>query len=333
MTSKSRVPELDGIRGIAILLVVLLHFGARPSHVPRILTAPFALGWTGVDLFFVLSGFLITGILLDTTDRPRFFSTFWFRRFLRIFPAYWLLLALYFLILRPTLAQHGIQTKPDGSEFPWFMFYAANWMGLWGLQPGLLDHCWSLCVEEQFYLIWPLVIKLVGRRLLPAVCTAIVVLAVTVTIIFHGRSDMLYQSTLVRMEPIAIGAMIALAVRNHLWVDRVRKLLPLILISSLLLVIFVVLRTGRLDGLSPQMQTIGYSGFAGIYGCLVFAGYLSSGTDSILSKILSLPFLQSFGAYSYAIYLFHVPLSTWQNSALMYLAAGRSTSLQILLWC
>ena len=96
--SKSRIPELDGLRGLAILLVLLYHFVSSPRIQPPLFHKLFAIGWSGVDLFFVLSGFLIGGILLDVRESPNYFRTFYGRRFYRIVPLYYLWIGAYFVI-------------------------------------------------------------------------------------------------------------------------------------------------------------------------------------------------------------------------------------------
>jgi peptidoglycan/LPS O-acetylase OafA/YrhL len=158
------IPELDGLRGLAIILVVLFH--ARPEQASEFAPLPFLytllnLGPSGVDLFFVLSGFLITGILLSTKDAsPRnYFWSFYARRILRIFPLYILAVAGFFYGLLPYLHSRGELLNVSRSEQFWFWTYLMNWRDAAGFRIiNALGHFWSLGVEEQFYLIWPAVI-------------------------------------------------------------------------------------------------------------------------------------------------------------------------------
>src|ERR1700674_4975966 len=151
--SANRIPELDGIRGIAILLVLISHFGApRAPWLP--LKHFMELGWYGVDVFFALSGFLITGILLDSREGPDYFKRFYLRRALRILPIYYAYLAIYLT----AASIRGV--GPSQISSLWYVFYLANWRDI-ALQPNLLLHFWSLCVEEQFYFVWPFVIRYV----------------------------------------------------------------------------------------------------------------------------------------------------------------------------
>src|SRR5579862_7894518 len=140
-------PALDGLRGVAILSVMVEHLA------PRLLAGG---GWVGVDLFFVLSGFLITGVLLDGKDDPHRGRTFYVRRALRIFPLYYATLALItFGPLAKALAL-GLSAQTLG----WYWIYGTNWQIALGMAHigGPIAYFWSLAVEEQFYLIWPLII-------------------------------------------------------------------------------------------------------------------------------------------------------------------------------
>src|ERR1035441_9132865 len=123
MSRNRVVEELNGVRGIAVLMVLLLHFGGRPPGVPRLFTAPFALGWSGVDLFFVLSGFLITGILLDTRRATNYFSSFYARRILRIFPLYFLSVFVYFHVALPTAHRYGAWLSSSNAPAIWYWCY------------------------------------------------------------------------------------------------------------------------------------------------------------------------------------------------------------------
>ena len=153
---ETRIKELDGVRGIAILLVLLHHF-EPPAGLPTAIVAGAYLGWSGVDLIFVLSGFLITGILLDTRDSPNYFTTFYARRALRILPLYFLTTLIYFRL------------EPNPLE-RWFWSHLSNWKSAFGQDVPALSHFWSLAVEEQFYLVWPLVVILSPKRAMPRVC-------------------------------------------------------------------------------------------------------------------------------------------------------------------
>ena len=150
MTPSARyLPQLDGLRGLAIFGVLLFHIGR------------FDLGWTGIVLFFVLSGFLITGILLDGKERAAYFRNFYARRALRIFPAYYFVLGLTWWIKRDFTVS-GLESGIESAvpEWTYFLLYVQNyWMGEhWFRTPlsRFLGYTWKLAVEEQFYLVWQL---------------------------------------------------------------------------------------------------------------------------------------------------------------------------------
>ncbi|HEY1262282.1 MAG TPA: acyltransferase, partial [Terriglobales bacterium] len=160
------MPELDSVRGVAILMVVLFHgfgvpYGPNSAHgLLRLFAVATQQGWAGVNLFFVLSGFLITGILLDTKERPRYYSRFYYRRSLRILPAYYALLLILLVVpLTGWFANRHISWKFVGLS----AVYLSNVTTFFGVreQYGVL---WSLAVEEHFYLIWPTAIKLLSKR-------------------------------------------------------------------------------------------------------------------------------------------------------------------------
>ena len=176
--SGAYVPALDGIRGIAILTVMLHHFTifgmVRPNNFIDVQFYRLAsAGWCGVDLFFVLSGFLITGILLDTKSGPHFFRNFYMRRVLRIFPLYYGFLIVIFVLI-PLAIQVGDKFQTLLDQQGWYWSYLINlpiafkgWSSV-----IIIDHFWSLAVEEQFYLFWPLVVFFSQRRQLIFICLA-----------------------------------------------------------------------------------------------------------------------------------------------------------------
>jgi peptidoglycan/LPS O-acetylase OafA/YrhL len=209
------LPGLDGIRGLAILLVMFSHFivvgenhgdGTHPFH--RLLLS----GYLGVDLFFVLSGFLITGILVDARSRPHYFRTFYMRRALRIFPLYYGLLAVAYLSV-PLLSPEDAPLLTGADSPWWYWLYASNIgmavKGNWLTSPTWfsLGHFWSLAVEEQFYMVWPFVVFLTKTRWLYRLCAVLVLSSPFVMAWLHFEIGQLgtYVSTLGRVGSLAAG--------------------------------------------------------------------------------------------------------------------------------
>src|ERR1039457_3059498 len=172
----SRIPALDGLRGLAILLVILCHayiFQGTNVYLDKTaLKNVWGLarfGWCGVELFFVLSGFLITSILFKTKESPQYFKSFYGRRAVRIFPLYFAVLLIFYY--GPISFFPAYRFEP--SHKIWFFLYLANWKaGFWPVDD--LTLFWSLCVEEQFYLVWPLIVWLTGKRTFPWLCLGVI---------------------------------------------------------------------------------------------------------------------------------------------------------------
>src|SRR5713226_2623392 len=243
----ARVAELDGIRGIAILLVLASHFGV-PACPPGILWDTLGFGWVGVDLFFVLSGFLITGILLDSKGRTDYFQRFYLRRVFRILPIYYAFVILFFHIV-PLIAHvtGRLATFEYGrGDEAWYWIYLFNWRDT-VLQNTHLRHLWSLAIEEQFYIVWPLVVYLVPTRALKYVCVALAVLSPALRIAAAHEGIVkyfLYRTTPFRLEGLALGALLALAARDLMLHRRVTKLIPWAWLAGATVMVGVVMRSG-----------------------------------------------------------------------------------------
>src|SRR5216684_4285326 len=177
-----RIPELDGIRGVAIGMVLIAHLFAvasRPGSALAYALVPLRLDWTGVDLFFVLSGFLIGGILLDARGSSNYFHVFYKRRFFRIVPIYAaILLVLPGLVSAAQWTNHGDFTWLKANALPWYSYWTFT-QNLWmthaaSLGANALAITWSLSIEEQFYLSLPILVRLLsGRWLLACVLIGI----------------------------------------------------------------------------------------------------------------------------------------------------------------
>ncbi len=206
-----RLPQLDAVRGLAVIWVLIHNTNNYPSlHLYWISEN----GWMGVDLFFVLSGFLITKILLDTKQSESYFRNFYTRRCLRIWPLYYSVLLFMFVIvpfLRPS-ETHGIFERSS----PWwaFPFFLHNF--LVGNPPGAtgpLGVAWSLAVEEQFYLVWPLVVRFCTEARLRQVAIAVICFSPFLRLYASHHQVLIYSNTFCRLDGLMAGALLALLLR------------------------------------------------------------------------------------------------------------------------
>jgi len=312
---------LDGIRGLAILAVLWHHFVIFSGLVPHVrldhhLKHTGISGWVGVDLFFVLSGFLITRILYDTRSSRRYYFNFYGRRALRILPLYYAFLAFAFFVAPVFLAPEASETLTSGQA--WYWLYLSNIkVALDGWQQPLhLGHFWSLAVEEQFYLIWPLVVRALSRRRLIVVCIICFLAALGLRLVIPSwlAPEAVYVLMPTRMDAFAAGAAIALVARGE---DGLRSLgrWPLtILAVCTAFALFLYWRDKGIYELMPLTRTVGYSVFAAGFAALI-AVSLSSGRGSILRRALASAPLVALGKYSYALYVFHSPIILMMRDA------------------
>jgi peptidoglycan/LPS O-acetylase OafA/YrhL len=309
-------PELDGVRGCAVLLVTLYRFisALGPQSDPWLgaLHRFAPIGERGVDLFFVLSGFLITGILLRTRGEAHYFRNFMMRRALRIFPLYFAALALALVVL-PWLTGTTLFERARDQQF-YLWTYTSNlrmsWVNEWCFGP--LDHFWSLCVEEHFYLVWPLVVFLLSPRALLRLCVGMImvvgaarVVAATVPA-FDVAVDV---CTLFRADAIAFGALLAVALQQGLRVEALRRFAKLALPLLLLAAVFFAV-TGK------RWLTIPSSVCPAIWAILLGLIVTGSGA-SLLSRVMRMPLLTWLGKYSYGMYVVQLPLAVLLPSALV----------------
>ncbi|MDJ0869885.1 MAG: acyltransferase [Myxococcota bacterium] len=329
--SELRNPRLDGLRGIAIVLVMLYHltlYGNARTGWDQLLVVIPSVGWSGVDLFFVLSGFLITGILLRAKGGPHYFRSFYARRTLRIFPLYYAVLLFFFVLLPRITMISGDPWMPGADrEAWWYWAYLSNVKAsLTGrFHHFFLSLTWSLAIEEHFYLIWPLVVWRCSRRALGWACGIAFfgALAVRCVVVWSGGHPLVtYTLTPCRIDTLATGAAIAL------WLGRPGGLALLLRIARWALpVSFAVAAAGyatiQLDaGLvpgdyqavterllryttDPWMRTIGYSVLCVFYGSLLVVA-LGAVRGGALDRVLGASLLVSAGRYSYAMYLLHL---------------------------
>ncbi|HEX4651602.1 MAG TPA: acyltransferase, partial [Granulicella sp.] len=309
----AHIPALDGIRGAAILLVLVYHLlWSNPVTGSRILDFLQQIrgaSYCGVNLFFALSGFLITSILLDTLDAPRYLQTFYARRSLRIFPLYFGSLLLLLLLTRPL---HFVWS---GWQY-FYLTYTAN-LALWRTQVPLqlgffnISHFWSLQVEEQFYLLWPFVVYRVRQPLALARLSLVacaVILGVRIFLVAmrshpgFGYPYLPYAPTFSCADNLLFGCALCTLLRTH-WRPAILRLAPraFALLAAALAVTFVFNRGFNWQG-KLFMPTLGFT-LVGLTCATLIAMALRP--HSITQRLFRTSLLRFFGKYSYGLYVFH----------------------------
>ena len=315
------VPSLDGLRAICIAAVLFIHMPAPTGH--PWLEAIRHRGWYGVDMFFILSGFLITWILaveVETTGTVSL-GRFYRARTLRLLPAYLSTIVLVLAGSRLFEIAQGNQSYRLADLWPLFLSYTLNiWMAATAIWPWGVSHFWSLCVEEHFYLSWSAVMKRWGlRRVLRMALVAIVAVAVYRTgwYLWMNRGHLaapstasffrIYYATDTRIDAILVGCALALLVRESRLQDLWRRLesaawFPtLALLATLSTIAWVTQYRWR-------TETFGYTVMAMASSTLLLAIFLQP--QCWIARVLAAPPLVHLGRISYGVYLFHAPLLT-----------------------
>jgi peptidoglycan/LPS O-acetylase OafA/YrhL len=315
-----RIPELDGLRGAAIGMVVIVHYVwfALLDHPSILLGHLFSLSrplWSAVDLFFVLSGFLIGGNLLDARDSPNYFSTFYIRRFCRVLPIYFLFIGLLWLgyrfVYRPVGAPLDVLFA---ARLPWYSYlsFAQNlWMAkLNSIGPPILAITWAFAVEVQFYLLVPAIIRLVRRSALPYIFITGIAIAPVVRLFIMYKFPANLWATYVllpcRMDSLFFGLFCAYRLREPGvwdWLIKKRKVLWMALLAMLAGVL--ILNTGA-GPFAFWWETVGYGWVSMFYSTVLILAITNS--QSLLSRTLRSRVLTGLGTISYGLYLFHASI-------------------------
>lgn len=306
------IASLDGLRGIAIALVLSYHgvclLNAEVLYQTQRSSSWFwrmaLTGWIGVDLFFVISGFLITSILLRTRHDARQLPIFWWRRALRIFP-----LAFLYLAVLVLFSVSGLHTLPlSAKEFAAYFLYFGNvHIALYGIQIPAIMILWSLAVEEQFYAVWPLIVRFITPRRVLAICAVLIVAAPVVRLLVNYTLgyQAAYVFTLCRADTLALGSGLAIVLQTTsrrgqllLWA---RRLCPLAL-----LVLLAIMLVG-FEPLSPSMMPIWFTviGFSVVASCFAIVVTAAVEPSPLTRRVLAFRPLRALGKICYGVYIWH----------------------------
>ena len=298
----AHLPALDGLRGLAVMMVVAFHvFQGEPAPaqtIPRLLHMTTRLGQTGVDLFFVLSGFLITGILFDTKGSTRYFRNFYGRRTVRIFPLYYGVLFAVLIVLPRVFGTAGVDIHPA-----WFWTYTVNLPMSFGIEPNTIGHFWTLAIEEQFYLLWPAVVFAFGRTALMRISLGCIAGALVCRVLAESLGVSSFSFTLCRLDSLTLGAWLALAARGPAGARNWGKIaLGAMLAMGLVMAPLYVLKSGGGDA---RVQVVKYTIIAGFHGAVLVLAFTAA-PASWTGRFFTLAPLRSLGRYSYGIYVYHI---------------------------
>lgn len=312
---KNRIPELDGIRGLAVILVLFFHYGNNqlifmtdPPAVVNVFTKITSFFWSGVDLFFILSGFLIGTILLKSKASKNYFKTFYIRRFLRIFPLFYLLLLIYLLLKVIDFPDPGNFLFKDELNIGYYFLFIQNYMMAASntFAAQALTPTWSLAVEEQFYLILPALLYFTPKKWFPFLLICLIGLSP----LLRSFTDNWYYEYITfhnRMDTLLFGVLIAYLISEKNLIEIVQKRK-----TSFFIGLIFILSVGGYMSAINKIGVFNYTFLMFIYGgLLVFALAFKEG---ILGAILRSKLLRVFGFLSYGIYVFHQLISGMLHS-------------------
>ena len=293
-----KIPQLDAVRGIAVLMVLLHNTNRYPALHLNFISDN---GWMGVDLFFVLSGLLITGILLDTKQSDGYFKNFYARRCLRIWPLYYSALLFMFVIV-PLLRPSEAHTVFEARSSPWWAYpiFLQNFLvPIPTAATGLLGVTWSLAVEEQFYLVWPLVVRFCSVRQLRTIAIAVICISPALRYYLSLHQVVIYSNTFCRLDGLMAGALLAIVLRSE-------GFLPAKFVTRAGIVFLVAAPLALLIE-TFHARWIGFSFVALASVSFVYVALFSQHTW--LRAILTNRFLVYTGTISYGMYLLQkIPL-------------------------
>lgn len=300
-TRVDHIPELDGIRAIAALMVMFFHLPMPTADVPWLgpIKAATVFGQSGVDLFFVLSGFLITRILLRAKRSDSYFSRFYIRRSLRIFPLYYFFLVIYYLTYPILIGRQEIGIVDIGA----YALYLQNITPLFKFDPLGPNHYWSLAIEEHFYLLWPLVVRHASMQQLSWIIGVCIAGAATLRgFTFPLETVSTYHFTLTRIDALAAGAGLAVFELSRGISNRDFRAAVTLLVISLMGCVVVLAAGGRSGGAFGEIFKFTF--LALLYAFFILSA-LTLNSQNPVRRILRFRLLAKIGAISYGLYVYH----------------------------
>ena len=289
---------LDSFRGIGILWIMCAHFFPYPF---------FKFGWISLEVFFVLSGFLITKVILNSVERPHYFRNFYARRALRIFPIYYLFLTVFFLVLLVFTKKESYQYLRN--NYLYYFVYLQNFLFVFkGLEPeNYLSHLWSLAMEEQFYFLWPVTVYLVrDLKKLKKILVVVIILAFLTRLFvwyrWGNRFETYHCNTFARIDTIAFGCLLGCGF-SYNQLSKPLRIMVIILCTA----VFPagILLFNNFWFTNPLFATVGYTAISVL--TIFFIEYFI--TEKTKFRFLKTNWLINYiGQISYSMYLFHVPV-------------------------
>ena len=305
-------PGLDGVRGLAIIGVMAVHFlhvTSTHNALEKVVTAVASYGGLGVDLFFVLSGFLITGILIDCKGTPNYFRNFYARRTLRIFPLYFGVLAILFQVL-PLFMQLDPRLEIAREKQIWLWTYTANFLisksGTWSLGP--VSHFWTLAIEEHFYIFWPFVVFLARPKLLERLCVLVMVMALALRLVlsYMGETEIsIGVLTPCRIDAMCAGGLMASIIRRSVRVETIFKRAGAGMIALIFIILAITVASKLWSGGAIYLQQIRGSFIALLFATFTLMSLQQPWRPGWMGRFLENRFLRFLGKYSYGLYVYH----------------------------
>jgi peptidoglycan/LPS O-acetylase OafA/YrhL len=310
-----RIPQLDGLRGIAIGLVLLHHYiyqmhPSMPDAISAILIPVAGLGWSGVDLFFILSGFLIGGILVDAKESVNYYRTFYIRRAFRILPIYLFLVLLGFFLTALAAHSSGAMSGLSLHPAPWWYYLTFTQNFYFAKHSDVLSYLqitWSLAVEEQFYLTLPLLVRKVDKNKLLAVAIGMVIFfgVLRSVLYWHGSINAMqsYVLPFCRFDSLFIGVACAMLVRNQSLLAKFQKHSRLLAAATIALGAAFLFMDHHLWGKNLFLHTAGFTLIGLFYAAVMMLVLVRP--EGALSRALQFRPLMGLGTISYCVYLIH----------------------------